>query len=147
MERRAPYTVCSTLTQNIVMQPISSGCTLHKIKHSVLSKKCCVCLFFYASWKTNRLQTQHFEYVNLVFRKRIVKATAGFSTKPFCISKQIFPPYQHSVFFRRNWVIGSRGWHGSMFYLCLNRWCVRQPNKWPLAKSRQGRASFMWHHN
>lgn len=147
MERRAPYTVCSTLTQNIVMQPISSGCTLHKIKYSVLSKKSCVCLFFIRAerptdYKRNTLNLSISFFENVSWKPQQV-----FSTKPFCISKQIFPPYQRSVFFRRNWVIGSRGWHGSMFYLCRNRWCVRQPNKWPLAKSRQGRASFMWHHN
>lgn len=97
MERRAPYTVCSTLTQNIVMQPISSGCTLHKIKYSVLSKKSCVCLFFIRAerptdYKRNTLNLSisfpktYRESHSRFFDKTVLHLKANFSTLPaFCL--------------------------------------------------------------
>ncbi len=49
MEKTAPYTVCSTLTQNILMQPISSGYTLHKMKYAALSlnQRTVVSIYFF----------------------------------------------------------------------------------------------------
>lgn len=90
MEKRAPYTV---LTQNIMMQPISSGCTLHKMKYAALSLNQRTVFFYNPGWKNNKLPTEHFEFVNLT-SKIYLEAAAAFSTNHFASLTLFFNRYR-----------------------------------------------------